>query len=77
MQVTVTGAGGRTGKLIMQKLLAQPDKFTARGVVRDEKVCLTALILSISSRMTAVSNSQSLKRGPSTRTRGQPFVVTD
>ena len=38
VQVTVTGAGGRTGKLILQKLLAQPDKYTARGLVRDEKV---------------------------------------
>lgn len=36
-QVTVTGAGGRTGKLILQKLLAQPDRFTARGLVRDEQ----------------------------------------
>ena len=45
MQVTVTGAGGRTGKLIMQKLLAQPDTFTARAVVRDEKVCQAPLLV--------------------------------
>ena len=37
-QVTVTGAGGRTGKIVLQKLLAQPDKFEARGVVRNAKV---------------------------------------
>ena len=37
-QVTVTGAGGRTGKIVLQKLLAQPDKFEARGVVRNTKV---------------------------------------
>lgn len=36
--MTVTGAGGRTGKLVLQKLLAQPDRFNARGLVRDEKV---------------------------------------
>lgn len=47
VQVTVTGAGGRTGKLIMQKLLAQPDKFTARAVVRDEKVCQAPLLVAI------------------------------
>ncbi|KAK9906414.1 hypothetical protein WJX75_001479 [Coccomyxa subellipsoidea] len=37
MTVTVTGAGGRTGKIVLQKLLAQPDKFEARGVVRNAK----------------------------------------
>ena len=36
--VTVTGAGGRTGKLVLKKLLAQPERYTARGLVRDEKV---------------------------------------
>lgn len=38
--MTVTGAGGRTGKLLLQKLLAQPDKFEARGLVRDDKVII-------------------------------------
>ncbi|BDA46321.1 probable protein TIC 62, chloroplastic at C-terminar half [Coccomyxa sp. Obi] len=37
MTVTVTGAGGRTGKIVLQKLLAQPDKFAARGLVRNTK----------------------------------------
>jgi uncharacterized protein YbjT (DUF2867 family) len=36
--VTVTGAGGRTGKLVLQKLLARPAQFDARGLVRDDKV---------------------------------------
>ena len=43
LTVTVTGAGGRTGKLVLKKLLAQPERYTARGLVRDEKVhALTA-----------------------------------
>ena len=36
MQVCVTGAGGRTGSLVMKKLQERPE-FTARGVVRSEK----------------------------------------
>ena len=38
MTVTVTGAGGRTGRIVLQKLLAQPERFNARGLVRNEKV---------------------------------------
>ncbi|MCJ1461813.1 hypothetical protein MMC07_000412 [Pseudocyphellaria aurata] len=33
VKVLVTGAGGRTGKLVLKKLLAQPDRFTAKGLV--------------------------------------------
>lgn len=35
-QVVVTGAGGRTGKLVVKKLLAQPDKFTPIATVRSK-----------------------------------------
>ncbi len=45
MQVVVSGAGGRTGSLIMQKLLARPDTYKARGIVRNEEVCLETRIL--------------------------------
>jgi uncharacterized protein YbjT (DUF2867 family) len=34
----VTGAGGRTGKLVLQKLLSRQDHFEARGLVRTEEV---------------------------------------
>ncbi|KAL4428142.1 hypothetical protein ABPG75_002231 [Micractinium tetrahymenae] len=37
MQVVVTGAGGRTGALVMKKLLVRPSDFRARGVVRSDK----------------------------------------
>lgn len=37
MQVVVTGAGGRTGSLVMKKLLDRAGEFAARGVVRNEK----------------------------------------
>lgn len=37
-QVAVTGAGGRTGALVMKKLLEKRSEFSARGVVRSEKV---------------------------------------
>lgn len=37
MQVVVTGAGGRTGALVMKKLLERPSEFSARGVVRSDK----------------------------------------
>jgi uncharacterized protein YbjT (DUF2867 family) len=37
LRVVVTGAGGRTGKLIMQKLLDRPAEFEGVGVVRSEK----------------------------------------
>lgn len=37
MDVLVTGAAGRTGRLVLQKLAAQPDVFTAHGLVRDIK----------------------------------------
>lgn len=35
-QVVVTGAGGRTGKLVVKKLLAQPDTFTPIATVRSK-----------------------------------------
>lgn len=34
--VLVTGAGGRTGKLVYEKLKHRPDKFITRGLVRSE-----------------------------------------
>lgn len=34
LNVLVTGAAGRTGRLVLSTLLSQPDKFTARGLVR-------------------------------------------
>lgn len=37
MQVVVTGAGGRTGALVMKKLLERPADFAPRGVVRSDK----------------------------------------
>eukprot|EP00898_Chlorokybus_atmophyticus_P007784 jgi/Chlat1/8006/Chrsp7S07779 len=37
MTVLVTGAGGRTGKLVLQKLRERADKFNARGVVRTQE----------------------------------------
>ena len=37
-QVVVSGAAGRTGSIIMQKLLAQPDAYKARGIVRNDEV---------------------------------------
>ena len=33
-KVVVVGAGGRTGALVLEKLLARPDEFITRGVVR-------------------------------------------
>merc|ERR1712176_452591 len=36
--VLVTGAGGRTGKLVVKKLAARPTQFTVRGLVRPGKV---------------------------------------
>lgn len=36
-QVVVTGAGGRTGALVMKKLLERPSEFSVRGVVRSDK----------------------------------------
>lgn len=38
VQVVVTGGAGRTGKLVVEKLLARSDKFEARAVVRGDKV---------------------------------------
>ncbi len=35
--VLVTGAGGRTGRLVFDKLRARPDQFVARGLVRTEE----------------------------------------
>ncbi|KAH7428481.1 hypothetical protein KP509_09G003700 [Ceratopteris richardii] len=37
MTVLVTGAGGRTGKLVYNKLKQNPDKFVVRGLVRSEE----------------------------------------
>jgi len=34
--VVVVGAGGRTGALVLEKLLARPDDFVTRGVVRSQ-----------------------------------------
>lgn len=36
-KVVVTGAGGRTGKLVLQKLLALKDQFQPLAIVRTEK----------------------------------------
>ncbi|CAK9202088.1 unnamed protein product [Sphagnum troendelagicum] len=38
--VLVTGAGGRTGKIVFEKLKKQPGKFVARGLVRTEEASL-------------------------------------
>lgn len=38
LQVVVTGAAGQTGSLIVEKLLARPDEFITRAVVRSAKV---------------------------------------
>jgi hypothetical protein len=32
--VLVTGAGGRTGRLVYERLKASPEQFVARGLVR-------------------------------------------
>lgn len=37
MTVLVTGAGGRTGKILFEKLKKRSDKFAARGLVRTEE----------------------------------------
>lgn len=37
MQVVVTGAGGRTGALVMKKLLERSDDYEAVGIVRSDK----------------------------------------
>jgi len=37
MRVLVTGAGGRTGRLIYERLKASPELFHARGLVRTEE----------------------------------------
>ena len=41
----MTGAGGRTGKLILQKLMACPEHFEARGLVRTPEVGLASFKL--------------------------------
>jgi phage protein U len=33
LNILVTGAGGRTGALVLDKLLAEKDAFTAKGMV--------------------------------------------
>ena len=38
LQVLVTGAGGKTGKIVLQKLLALPDQYSVRGLVHSERV---------------------------------------
>jgi hypothetical protein len=40
-QVVVTGAGGKTGGLVLEKLLSRPNDFVAKAIVRNEQVCLT------------------------------------
>lgn len=37
MRVFVTGAGGRTGRLVYNKLKSRPDHFTAKGLVRRQE----------------------------------------
>ena len=37
VQVVVTGAGGRTGGLVMKKLLERGDDYEAVGIVRSDK----------------------------------------
>lgn len=41
-KVVVVGAGGRTGALVLEKLLSKPDDFVVRGVVRSEKTAQKA-----------------------------------
>lgn len=45
LQVLVTGAGGQTGKIILEKLLDAPDRFSVRGLVHSEQVHKFALLL--------------------------------
>lgn len=40
MQVAVTGASGKTGKLVVKRLLQSPDQYAAVAVVRSDKVCV-------------------------------------
>jgi len=37
LQVLVTGATGRTGALVVQKLQQQPDQFSVRGLARSQQ----------------------------------------
>ena len=37
LRVLVTGAGGRTGRLVLDKLRTRPELFAARGLVRTEE----------------------------------------
>lgn len=34
----MTGAGGKTGGLVLEKLLARPGEFVAKAIVRNEQV---------------------------------------
>lgn len=38
-QVLVTGAAGKTGQLVLKRLLNLPDRFAARALVHTDKVC--------------------------------------
>jgi uncharacterized protein YbjT (DUF2867 family) len=42
--VLVTGAGGRTGKIVCEKLKKQPEKFVVRGLVRTEEAKAALLV---------------------------------
>ena len=35
----MTGAGGKTGKLVVKKLLALPNQYKARGLVHSDQAC--------------------------------------
>ena len=54
-QVLVTGAGGRTGKLVLQKLLGRPEHFEARGLVRTAEVGLSITTLAGSAYTSALA----------------------
>ena len=54
-QVLVTGAGGRTGKLVSQKLLGRPEHFEARGLVRTAEVGLPTTTVVASAYRTALA----------------------
>lgn len=43
IQVVVTGAGGRTGALIVKKLLQDPDKYSVVGTVRSKQTSSKAV----------------------------------
>ncbi len=44
-QVAVTGASGKTGKLVVKRLLQSPSEYAAVAVVRSDKVWLFDILL--------------------------------